>query len=240
MDDGDLAGHQLNFYMTREGPWNPEQGDLEIPEDWDFLPSGAAFVTRRVKAAGTFWVAWRPRGRNRPHRRKFGLWAPKAAIEQAWADAAATEERRAKQREQGSKSRERPENVYRDELADAIRRFLAFAPEHTELSNEIASEAATRAAVVGSGRVGWTRTLSLDERAALAARALIRHRYTNYEDDLFDASMEDPWDEDFWYREIKADAQRPARAAFSSVRSHRSASTLRLKLFEYLRPSGPL
>jgi hypothetical protein len=42
----------------------------------------------------------------------------------------------------------------------------------------------------------------------LAARALIRHRYTNYEDDLFDASMEDPWDEGFWYREIKAEALR--------------------------------
>ena len=85
--------------------------------------------------------------------------------------------------------------MYRDELADAIRQFLAFAPEHSELSNEIASEAAIRAAVVGSGRVGRTRTVSLDERAALAARALIRHRYTSYEDDLFDASMEDPWDE---------------------------------------------
>jgi hypothetical protein len=48
----------------------------------------------------------------------------------------------------------------------------------------------------------------LDERAVLAARALIRHRYTSYEDDLFDASMEDPWDEEFWYREIKAEAQR--------------------------------
>lgn len=208
MDDGDITQLQLDVYMTREGPWNPEHGDLEIPQDWDFLPSGDAFVTRRVKTKGTYWVAWRPRGRNRPHRRKLGLWAPKTAIEQAWADAAATEERRAKQRQHGAKSRERKEIVYRDELADAIRRFLAFAPEHSELSNEITSEAATRAALVGSGRVGRTRTLSLDERAALAARALIRHRYTNYEDDLSDASMEDPWDEDFWYREIKADAQR--------------------------------
>lgn len=38
MDDGDLASQQLDVYMTREGPWNPEHGDLEIPEDWDFLP----------------------------------------------------------------------------------------------------------------------------------------------------------------------------------------------------------
>lgn len=98
--------------------------------------------------------------------------------------------------------------MYRDELADAIRRFLAFAPDHRELAEGIASEAATRAAVVGSGRVGRTRTLSLDQRAALTARALIRHRYTSYEDDLFDASLEDPWDEEFWYREIKAEAQR--------------------------------
>ena len=207
MDDGDLTRLQLDVYMTREGPWNPEQGDLEIPEDWDFLPSGDAFVTRRVKAAGTFWVAWRPRGKNRPHRRRLGLWAPKTAIEEAWAEAAATKAERARQRERGATSRERQEVAYRDELADAIRRFLAFAPEHSELAEEIAAEAATRAAVVGSGRVGRTRILSLDERAGFAARALIRHRYTGYEDDLFDASMEDPWDEGFWYREIKADAQ---------------------------------
>ena len=55
--------------------------------------------------------------------------------------------------------------------------------------------------------MGRTRTLSLDERAALAARALVRHRHTSYEDDLFDASLEDPWDEDLWYREIKSEAQ---------------------------------
>jgi hypothetical protein len=100
------------------------------------------------------------------------------------------------------------EVVYRDQLAEAVRRFLAFAPEHADLGDEIASEAATRAAVVGSGRVGRTRTLSLDERAALAARAVIRHRYTSYENDLFDASIEDAWDEGFWYREIIAEVQR--------------------------------
>lgn len=208
MDDRDLVGQQLDVYMTREVPWNPEHGEIEIPEDWEFLPSGDAFVTRRVKAAGTFWVAWRPRGKNRPHRRRLGIWAPKTAIEEAWAEAAATEAERARQRERGAKSRERQEVVYRDELADAIRRFLNFTPEHSELAEEIAAETATRAAAVGSGRVGRTRTLSVDERAALAARALIRHRYTSYEDDLVDASMEDPWDEEFWYREVKAEAQR--------------------------------
>ena len=203
----DLTGLHLDVYMTRDGPWNPDHGDLEIPGGWEFLPSGDAFVTRRVKAAGIFWVAWRPRGRNRPHRRKLGLWAPKDAIDTAAADAASTEETRAKRREQGAKGREEQEATFQVEFADAIRRFLAFTPEHAGLADEIAAEAATRAAEVGSGRVGRTRTLSLDERAGLAARALVRHRYTTYDDNLFDASLEDPWGEEFWHREIKAEAQ---------------------------------
>jgi len=208
MDDIDVTELQLDVYMTRDGPWNPDHGEVEIPDEWEFLPSGNAFVTRRVKAAGTYWVAWRPRGRNRRHRRRLGLWAPKEAIEGAVAEAEATDEQRAKQRERNTRAREKQETAYRDEFEDAIRRFLAFAPEHADLADQIAREAATRAAEIGSGRVGRTRTLPLDERAALAARALIRHRYTRYEDDLFDAWIEDSWDEGFWYREIKAEAQR--------------------------------
>lgn len=208
MSDEDITQQNIDVYMTKEGPWNPDHGELEIPDDWELLPSGDAFVTRRVKAAGTYWVAWRPRSRKRRHRRRIGLWAPKVAIDEALEEAAATEEQRAKKRERSAKAREKREAEYRDELAEAIRRFLAFAPEHADLADEIATEAATRAAAVGSGRVGRTRTLSLGERAALAARALIRHRYTSYEDDLFDASIEDPWDEGFWYREVKSEAQR--------------------------------
>ena len=208
VDETDLTKLQFDVYMTREGPWNPDHGEVEIPDDWEFLASGDAFVTRRVKAAGTFWVAWRPRGRNRPHRRRLGLWAPKEAIEAAAAEAAATEELRTTRRESSARSRAKQEGAYRDELEGAIRRFLAFAPEHGDLADEIAQEAATRAAEVGSGRVGRTRMLSFEERASLAARAVIRHRHTSYEDDLFEASMDDPWDEGFWYREIKTEAQR--------------------------------
>jgi hypothetical protein len=195
VDETDLTRLQFDVYMTREGPWNPDHGEIEIPDDWEFLPSGDAFVTRRVKTAGRFWVAWRPRGRNRPHRRRLGLWAPKETIEAAEAEAAATETQRSKRREHSARSRASQEAAYRDELEDGIRRFLAFAPEHVDLADRIAREAATRAAEVGSGRVGRTRTLSLEQRSSLAARAVIRHRHTSYEDDLFDASMDDPWDE---------------------------------------------
>lgn len=222
MADEDLTQLQLDVYMTKEGPWNPEHGEIEIPEDWEFLEAGDAFVTRRVKAAGIYWVAWRPRGRNRRHRRRLGLWAPKTAIEAAQAEAEATEEQRVRKRERDAKARERHEAKYQAELADAIRRFLAFAPEHARLADEIATEAAARAAVVGSGRVGRTRTLTLEERAALAARALIRHHHTDYEEQLLDASIEEPWDDEFWYREIKRDAH---RAVDEFLERHRASSS---------------
>lgn len=216
----ELTGLHLDVYDTRQGLWNPEHGDLEIPDDWDFLPTGDAFVTRRVKAAGTFWVAWRPRGHNRAHRRRLGLWAPRPIIEAARVEAADTAEERAKSRVHSTRARERREAAYQQELEDAIRRFLAFDPAHADLEGEIGREAAARAAEVGSGRVGRTQTLSLQQRAALAARALIRHRHTSYEDALLQSAFEDPWDEAFLYREVKAEAQ---LAVDDFLERHRSA-----------------
>ena len=48
----------------------------------------------------------------------------------------------------------------------------------------IGAQASERAAEVGHGRVGRTKKLAMEERAALAARALIRHLYTDYEEKL--------------------------------------------------------
>ncbi len=83
--------------------------------------------------------------------------------------------------------------------------FLAFAPAHHELERRIAKETAAHAAVVGSGRVGRTRKLTLDERAALSVRAYIRHSFTSYHDDL-DALGPEGWDEEYLYREVKGTA----------------------------------
>ncbi len=148
---------------------------------------------------------------------------PREAIESAQAEAAATEDQRAQQRVYGARSRERQEAAYRSEFEDAVRRFLAFAPNHRALADEIAEAAARHAGEVGSGRVGRTRTLSLEERASLAARALIRHQYTSYEDDLDDAPIGDPWDEEFWYREIKTEAQRVVDDSSTATGRHRAA-----------------
>ncbi len=112
---------------------------------------------------------------------------------------------RAARRVQGAQSRQRQEDRYRHELEDAIVRFLAFTPAHKELEGRIAQETAAHAAVVGSGRVGRTRKLTLEERAALSVRAYIRHTFTSYHDDL-DSLSPEHWDEDFLYREIKGSA----------------------------------
>lgn len=187
---------------AKGGLWHPEHGELQEPEGWEFLPTGDAFVTRQVKAAGVYWSLWRPRGRNRPHRRLLGLLAPAETIARARTQAEQSAEAQASRRAQGAVYRARKETSYRQELAEAIVAFLDFAPEHADLARSIAVEAAERAGEVGRGRVGRTRQLALDERAALAARALIRHRYTDYEERL-DTEV---WDDDYLYRSVKVDA----------------------------------
>jgi len=212
-----LKSRHLDVYATKNGPWNPEQGELEVPAEWEFLPTGDAFLTRTVKSAGVYWLSWQPRGRNRQHRRLLGLWAPSDAIAAAHKQADETAERRAAKRAQGTKSRQRQEDRYRLELEDAIVRFLAFAPAHEQLERRIAKETAAHAAVVGSGRVGRTRKLTLDERAALSVRAYIRHSFTSYHDDL-DALDPEGWDEEYLYREVKGAANEAVERFLSEHR----------------------
>lgn len=221
--DEDPARLNLDVYDTKAGLWNPDHGDLELPAGWEFLPSGDTFITRRVKAAGVYWTAWRPRGRNRPHRRKLGLFAPTNAVEAARAEAEVTEDRRAKQRVANERHRDRVEDAYRGEFIESVRAWLAFAPDHAALAEEIARSAADQAVVVGSGRVGRTRTLTLEERAELAGRATIRHRFTNYDDRLADLDPFDSEFDDFEYRQIRRDAHDAVDAFLDEHRSQSGA-----------------
>jgi hypothetical protein len=206
VEERDPRALVLDVYETKQGLWNPEHGELELAADWEFLPSGDAFVTRRVKAAGVYWNAWRPRGRDRPHRRRLGLFAPAAAITRARADADETAQRRARQRVASARSRDKAEEVYQQEFRAAVVAWLGFAPEHAAVAQEIADVTAERAVVVGSGRVGRTRVLSLEERVALAARATIRHRFTDYDDLLVGLDPSDAAIDDIEYRLIKQSA----------------------------------
>jgi hypothetical protein len=202
----DLSAERLDVYVGRDDHWNPEHGVVAIPDGWEFLPTGDAFAARQVKAAGVYWMSWQPRSRNQRHRRLLGLSAPAGTIRAAEERAAATEQARQSRRQQGARSRQRAEDRYRKQLREAILAFLDFAPEHADLAEQIAAEAAGHAAVVGSGRVGRTRLLSLDERAVLAARAHIRHRHAGYHDDL-DRVPYGGWDDEWLYLKAKSAAQ---------------------------------
>jgi hypothetical protein len=179
----DHSHEHLEVYDTKAGLWHPERGDLSQPDGWDFLPAGDAFLTRRVKAAGDYWQLYQPKGR-RAHRRLLGLLAPAGAIAAARAAAEASIATRESQRAAGARQRAKTEAAYQAEFEQAVLLWLAFAPEHEGVARDIAVHAARRAAQVGSGRVGRTKTLPLEERAALAARADIRHRYTDYDEQL--------------------------------------------------------
>ena len=213
----------LDVYDTKAGWWNPDVGDLVVPDGWEFLASGDAFVTRRVKAAGVYWNAWRPKDRRGGHRRRLGVLAPTAAIDAARESANETADQRAKSRDAGARHRERVEADYQAELRDTVVRWLDFAPEHDDLAARIAEGVAAQATVVGSGRVGRTKTLSVEDRAALAARAYIRHHHTDYHDRLDNANVEvgDDINADD-YREIKRAAHDEVEAFLDAHRRHHS------------------
>ncbi|MFN3255409.1 MAG: DUF2293 domain-containing protein [Ilumatobacter sp.] len=219
----DPASENLDVYDTKAGWWNPDLGELVVPDGWEFLASGDAFVTRRVKAAGVYWNAWKPKNRRGGHRRRLGLLAPTAGIDAARNAAIETANQRARSRVAGARHRERLEADYQGELRDTVVRWLDFVPEHHDLAVDIAIGTAAQATVVGSGRVGRTRTLSVDERAVLAARAYIRHHHTDYHDRLDNANVElgDDIDDDD-YREIKRAAHDEVEAFLDAHRQHHS------------------
>src|SRR5207245_236284 len=110
-----------------------------------------------------------------------------------------------------ARHRDKVEDAYRSEFAAAVVAWLDFAPEHAARAEQIATSAADRAVVVGSGRVGRTRLLPLEERAALAARAAIRHSFPDYEDRLAELDPFEAEVDDFEYRSIKCRARRRRR-----------------------------
>ena len=219
----DPASKNLDVYDTTAGWWNPDLGELVVPDGWEFLASGDAFVTRRVKAARVYWSAWKPKNRRGGHRRRLGLLAPTAAIDAARNAALESADQRAAARAAGARHRERVEADYQVELRDTVLRWLDFTPEHKNLAAHIAEGAATQATVVGSGRVGRTKTLGVDERAELAARAYIRHHHTDYHHRLDKANVElgdDTNDDD--YRTIKRAAHDDVEAFLDDHRHHQS------------------
>jgi hypothetical protein len=158
----------------------PEGKILEAPSDWDCLPPGDAGLTRRLKSLGPSWTISEKRGRKVFSR---GVWAPalniataKAQVEAERADPSYT-----KRLVAAAKRRDKQQEEYVDEFADAVLAFLNFEPTHAELAKKIATAVAAHATPVGSGTVARTKRISVDERAEAAVIAWMRHQTTAYD-----------------------------------------------------------
>ncbi|MDH3348928.1 MAG: DUF2293 domain-containing protein [Desulfobulbaceae bacterium] len=150
------------------------------PADWDFLPAGDAGITRKVTSKGLFWRVQVKKGRRFISK---GVWAPAATIEHARKTITAlraTDEYARKM----TKNRERRERIqaqYSKEFHREVRNYLSFAPQYIEFEKNLATAVTDHAIPVGSGTVARTSMIPIEERAAKAVIAWMRHQTTAYD-----------------------------------------------------------
>lgn len=158
----------------------PQGETLHLPAGWAFLPAGDAGITRKVTAKGTYWRVEIKKGRRMI---SLGIWAPSATIEQAKLEVTQvrqTDEYRKKQ-SYAAERRERKQSEYDAEFCRAVENFLNFHDNFKNLEQKLAKTVTRHAIPVGSGTVARTQLIPLEERAALAVIAWMRHQTTAYD-----------------------------------------------------------
>jgi hypothetical protein len=154
---------------------------LGVPAGWSLLPPGDPALTGRVKKAGPSWAVQEKRGRKLF---SLGVWAPTETIS-AIQDALLIEREDpayARKLENGRRRRALEQREYAEEFTRAVLRFLAFAPVHAELAEQLAAAIAAHATPVGSGTVARTERIPVERRAEAATIAWLRHATTAYDD----------------------------------------------------------
>lgn len=153
---------------------------LQVPSGWALLPPGDAALTRRVKAAGDFWLVHENVGRRIFSR---GIWAPRETIDKVRNDLAAerSTDAYAKRRAAEGHRREARQLEYVADFQAAVVSFLAFHERHAELAQELARAVAEHATPVGSGTVARTKRIPIERRAEAAVIAWMRHQTTGYD-----------------------------------------------------------
>lgn len=154
---------------------------VQLPDGWEFVPSGDPALTRRLKAmAADYWVVKRKIGR-----KEFGvgLCVPcglAAAISDELKAERETPEYRRKL-EAGRKRREKEQDEYKEDFEAAVLAFLDFDERWHELAVKFAKAVTEFTTPVGSGTVARTQRIPIEERARAAVIAWMRHNTTNYD-----------------------------------------------------------
>lgn len=154
---------------------------VDMPEGWEFVPSGDPGLTRRLKAsAPDYWVVKRKFGR-----KEFGvgLCVPAGLTQPILAQLQAERETPEYQHqlEKSKHRREKQQEQYQEDFAAAVLQFLAFHPHWQELAEQFAKVVTEFTTPVGSGTVARTGRIPIAERARAAVIAWMRHNTTNYD-----------------------------------------------------------
>ncbi len=159
-----------------------EEGKAHTPPlNWIFLPAGDAGVTRKVTASGVYWRIQKKKGRKVF---SLGVWAPSEKIENA---IRLTEQQRndtgyQKKLDQLRQQRAKKQKIYEDDFLEAVKKYLNFHNRYSDIEHKIAVMVTVHATPVGSGTVARTATIPLEQRAAKAVIAWLRHNTTAYDD----------------------------------------------------------
>lgn len=166
----------LNDYTVRM----PGVGRQEIPESWILVPPGDPALTRRIKAGGDCWVVQEKRGRRVFSR---GIWVDGSRVAQIRADLETEREDPAYQKKQAAAAvrREKTQDNYVGEFADAVRSFLDFPLQYHDMAERLTRLVTTHATPVGSGTVARTQRIPVAKRAESAVIAWLRHQTTAYD-----------------------------------------------------------
>ena len=153
---------------------------VKPPRDWVFLPAGDAGITRKVTAKGEYWRVQYKKGRRTISK---GVWAPKATIRQAQeavVEVRETDEYK-KRQDYALKRRTKKQEEYDAEFCKAVEDYLSFHECYKTMEQKMAKAVTEHAIPVGSGTVARTQMIPIEERAARAVIAWMRHKTTAYD-----------------------------------------------------------
>lgn len=168
-------GKEIRYW---DDGWTPE-GHVTVPLGYVGLAPGDHFVTRRVKQLaleqGRDIYVRMQKGRKKEYSQIVVYHVPPELLAQAREEADQTRARREAARRQAAAGRERRHERFLEEARVALLKLYPKVPE------DEAEQVVRHAFEVGSGRVGRSGKLALDEKLRLAAVAHVRHVHTDYE-----------------------------------------------------------
>ncbi|MFM8571777.1 MAG: DUF2293 domain-containing protein [Pirellula sp.] len=151
-----------------------------VPIGWELLAPGDAALTRRVKAAGEYWMVQEKKGRKVFSK---GVWAPTDTIARIRRDLEAerSTESFAKRKQADAARREKAQGEYVEDFNAAVLNYLAFHSKHAHIAQLFAKAVCDHATPVGSGTVARTKRIPIEQRAEAAVIAWMRHQTTGYD-----------------------------------------------------------